>query len=522
MTLEKFIKLHKIKIFFKISIIIIILLLFFSTLNLDLEDYVEGFVRLKGLVVGMMRIDIEDRNIVLFKMFETIVTAFASSFIGVILAVLCSPLLANNISNKYLARFLTLCFSIFRTVPALVMAAILVSLIGIGSFTGFISLLIITFFSATKLLKEYLEEISYSRIQSFRTFGFSNFTFLKSCIYPFSKPYIVSLFFLTLESSIRGASVLGMVGAGGIGEELWKDLSFLRYDKVSFIILILLVFIFLTDSLSWFFRKKDSFIKITTYKGYKASKVISKIIIFLIAVLLCYSLNILYEDTNKISFFIFLERLITFFKKLTYLDFSYTSKVLLALWQSFLVAFFATVFAGATSIIISYFASSVTSNKQISFVMKILINFVRTFPPVIVAIFFFSGFGPGLISGFFALYFYTTGVMAKVYVDVLESVEINYGLYGESLGLKNFYIYLKLWLPSTYTNFVSIFLYRFESNMKNSSVLGMVGAGGIGQLLVNHIAFRNWEKVWVLLIFLIITIILIENFSEYIRKKISN
>ena len=89
---------------------------------------------------------------------------------------------------------------------------------------------------------------------------------------------------------------------------------------------------------------------------------------------------------------------------------------------------------------------------------------------MIVAILFFSGFGPGLISGFFALYLYTTGVITKVYVDVLESVEVDYGLYGKSLGLRNFYIYLKLWLPSTYTNFVSIFLYRFESNMKNSSV----------------------------------------------------
>ena len=58
--------------------------------------------------------------------------------------------------------------------------------------------------------------------------------------------------------------------------------------------------------------------------------------------------------------------------------------------------------------------------------------------------------------------------------------------------------------------------------MKNSSVLGMVGAGGIGQLLMNHIAFRNWEKVWVLLIYLIITILLIENISAYIRNKVNS
>ena len=256
MTLEKFIKLHKLKTFFKFLTIIIVLLLFFFTLNLDFQDYIDGFTRLKGLVVSMMRIDTEDKKIVLFKMFETIVTAFASSFIGVILAVLCSPFLATNISNKYLARFLTICFSVFRTVPALVMAAILVSLIGIGSFTGFISLLIITFFSATKLLKEYLEEINQAKIQSFRTFGFSKFTFLKSCIYPFSKPYIISLFFLTLESSIRGASVLGMVGAGGIGQLLMNHIAFRNWEKVWVLLIFLIITIILIENLSEYIRNK--------------------------------------------------------------------------------------------------------------------------------------------------------------------------------------------------------------------------------------------------------------------------
>ena len=57
--------------------------------------------------------------------------------------------------------------------------------------------------------------------------------------------------------------------------------------------------------------------------------------------------------------------------------------------------------------------------------------------------------------------------------------------------------------------------------MKNSSVLGMVGAGGIGQLLINNIAFRNWEKVWILLLILIFVIILIENISYFIRQKVN-
>ena len=67
MTLEKFIKLHKLKTFFKFLTIIIVLLLFFFTLNLDFQDYIDGFTRLKGLVVSMMRIDTEDKKIVLFK-----------------------------------------------------------------------------------------------------------------------------------------------------------------------------------------------------------------------------------------------------------------------------------------------------------------------------------------------------------------------------------------------------------------------------------------------------------------------
>lgn len=522
MTLEKFIKIQKTKSFIKYFIFIIFIFIFLLQINLSFLDFIEGFSKLAYTLKYMAKFDTSDYQIILFKLFETFLIAFTSSLLAVILATLISPFISSYvIKNKFLLKLLNSIFSIFRTVPALVFAAILVNLISTGSFTGFISLFIITFFSASKLIKEYLEEIEENKIRAFKSLGFGKFTFFKACIYPISKSYIISIFFLSLESSMRGASVLGMVGAGGIGQELWKNLNYLRYDKVSFIIVLLLLFIFITDSVSYFFRRKDDLIKTSTYKAYKNQKIIKNLFSLTILIILFYSIKILYSSTDNLSLEIIMERLGLFLKKLKYIDLSYYKKALKALLESFSLAFFATFLAAPTALLISFFASSnILSKPKISLTIKFIINLIRTFPPVIVAILFFSGFGPRFISGFFALYIYTTGVVSKVYTDILESVEVDCGLYGKSIGLKKLYIYLKFWIPSTYTNFVSIILYRFESNMKNSSVLGMVGAGGIGELLLNHIGFRNWEKVWFLLLILIITIILIENMSIYIRKKI--
>ena len=151
---------------------------------------------------------------------------------------------------------------------------------------------------------------------------------------------------------------------------------------------------------------------------------------------------------------------------------------------------------------------------------KIIINIFRTFPPIIVALIFFRGFGPGIISSFFALYFYTVGVMTKMYSEVLESIKDNILLTTKSLGLGNFTSYIKIIFNGYFPEFVSIVLYRFESNIKNSTILGMVGAGGIGHLLVNNIEYRNWNRISTLLVGLCLTIIIVENISYLIRLKV--
>ena len=110
--------------------------------------------------------------------------------------------------------------------------------------------------------------------------------------------------------------------------------------------------------------------------------------------------------------------------------------------------------------------------------------------------------------------------MTKMYNEVLEGINDNILLTTKSLGLGNFTSYIKIIFNGYFPEFITIALYRLEANIKNSTILGMVGAGGIGHLLVNNIEYRNWNRISMLLIGLCISIIIIENISYLIRVKV--
>ena len=104
--------------------------------------------------------------------------------------------------------------------------------------------------------------------------------------------------------------------------------------------------------------------------------------------------------------------------------------------------------------------------------------------------------------------------------EIIENKENNVLLYLKSLGISDFLCYKNVLFKEYFPEFISIMLYRFEMNIKNSTILGMVGAGGIGQLLSNNIEFRNWSRVSIILILLSLTVIFIENISYYVRIKL--
>ncbi|KXB61092.1 phosphonate ABC transporter, permease protein PhnE [Gemella haemolysans] len=501
------------------SLSFIVLIIFIAYSQYDTKTFSLGFKRIQNLLGRMYPVDFSILPELKQPIIETINIALFSSVLALCTTLILLPILTNVLFKlKIIPKIFSAVFSIFRTMPFLIIAAILVSLFSTGVFSGFVSIYLINILTSAKLLKEYAEEVEIKQLEAMESLGASKFIIYKNAILSNLKPQVISVYFLTLESSIRGASVLGLVGAGGIGQRLWQELNHLRYDRVSIIIITLVILIFVIDLVSYYFRNLQNTSQLNFEKFLLRRNVVKFGIPLIIVGSILYVTNFI--NISHERFIIGLKQLNVLAKGIINPDLAYVPKMLSELFVSIEIALSATIFAAVTAIFTSYLSSVNLFGKYKALGVKVFINILRTFPPIIVALIFFRGFGPGAISSFFALYIYTVGVMTKMYNEVLEGINNNVLLMTKSLGLGSFISYVKIIFNGYFPEFVTIVLYRFESNIKNSTILGMVGAGGIGHLLVNNIEYRNWNRISTLLIGLSLSIIIIENISYFIRMRV--
>jgi phosphonate transport system permease protein len=152
---------------------------------------------------------------------------------------------------------------------------------------------------------------------------------------------------------------------------------------------------------------------------------------------------------------------------------------------------------------------------------KLVINMVRTFPAIILAIMFFRGVGPGPLAGALALTVYTTGVLGKLYTEIVEAVDSRVLEAMESTGATPAQVWFFGLLPRVLPDFLAASLYRLESNVRTATILGMIGAGGIGTWLMMNLSARNWERVGLLLMGMMVTVMLVDVASGHLRRRLT-
>ncbi|MEF2966747.1 phosphonate ABC transporter, permease protein PhnE [Paenibacillus sp. M1] len=151
---------------------------------------------------------------------------------------------------------------------------------------------------------------------------------------------------------------------------------------------------------------------------------------------------------------------------------------------------------------------------------KMLLSLIRTFPEVVMALLFIKAVGPGSFAGVLALGLHSVGMLGKLFADEVENIDPGPAEALIASGASRLQILRFAVLPQVLPGFLSYTLYRFEINLRSATILGVIGAGGIGTPLIFALSSRNWDRVGIILLGIIVMITVLDFVSGAIRKRL--
>lgn len=188
---------------------------------------------------------------------ETLQLALAATLVAVAVATLLAFMAARNTWTPVGVRMAIRALVAFlRTMPELAWAVIFVMAFGIGAIPGFLALTLHTIGSLTKLFYEAIESTQNKPVRGLTACGATAVQRMRFALWPQVKPVFLSYGFMRLEINFRSSTILGLVGAGGIGQELMTNIKLDRYDQVSMTLLLIVIVVSLLDMLSGRLRQR--------------------------------------------------------------------------------------------------------------------------------------------------------------------------------------------------------------------------------------------------------------------------
>jgi phosphonate transport system permease protein len=148
-----------------------------------------------------------------------------------------------------------------------------------------------------------------------------------------------------------------------------------------------------------------------------------------------------------------------------------------------------------------------------------LMDAARAINELVFAMLFVVAVGLGPFAGVMALFIHTTGVLAKLFAEAVEAIEIQPVEGVRATGANGIHEVIYGVIPQVMPLWISYSLYRFESNLRSATVLGIVGAGGIGVVLWESIRGFMYPEAAAIIIVIIVSVTIVDMASQVIRKK---
>jgi len=225
--------------------------------ELTLPRILRGISRLGEFLSQAFPPDPSRLKNVLEATLETFEMALVGTTFGAVLSLPLSTLAARNTSPHPVIYTVSRgLITLLRVIPDLVWGLLFIVLVGLGPGAGVLAIAVDVMGFCGKFFAERIEEVEPGPIEALRVLGASEAAIVMGAIFPVTLPSFVASTLFSLESSVRSAVVLGLVGAGGIGVELATSMQLLRYDEALTVILVIFAVVLAVEQLSALIRKR--------------------------------------------------------------------------------------------------------------------------------------------------------------------------------------------------------------------------------------------------------------------------
>ncbi|MES5835673.1 phosphonate ABC transporter, permease protein PhnE [Bacillus cereus group sp. MG11] len=202
-------------------------------------------------------------------------------------------------------------------------------------------------------------------------------------------------------------------------------------------------------------------------------------------------------------------------------DWSYFQVITTAMLDTIRMAIIGTTLGAILAIPLALFAASnVFTSTFLYSPARLILNFIRTIPDLLLAAIFVAIFGIGPLPGILALTFFSIGLVAKLLYESIESIDPGPLEAMTAVGANKVQWIVYGVIPQVKAHFVSYVLYTFEVNVRAAAVLGLIGAGGIGLYYDRTLGFLQYQQTASIIIYTLVVVLVIDYVSTLLREKL--
>ena len=191
------------------------------------------------------------------------------------------------------------------------------------------------------------------------------------------------------------------------------------------------------------------------------------------------------------------------------------------LLETICIAFLGTVVGAVISIPLAFLSASNLTPAPIAFIGRMVIMAIRTVPAFVYGLMFIRVTGPGAFAGLLTMSLCSVGMVSKMYIEAIEDLDTKVLESLDAAGCTSWQKIRYGIIPQLMPNFASTAIYRFDINLRDATVLGLVGAGGIGAPLIFAMNSYRWNEAGAILAGLIVLVLIVEWISTKIRVKLA-